>query len=244
MSTWDQEARGCPSPPVRISPYDYWELPACPSAARCGPLTRLPRHGNGPGGEAGPGGQRWRTAVAWAPGGAYSLLIQGGDHVADGHDHGQQQACGAGMPVDRCADGQRAGLAPGALPARLGPAAREPSRGLSRAWFSLGSGPAVRVLPVTTVAPVQAAPCPAQGLHPPRSRPPARNSGQRRSESGRRDAASQNHPAANCPVGTGVPGDRRGHPCPAVTMSCFLEVGQGSHSRVDWPFLGSAGDCA
>lgn len=32
---------------------------------------------------------------------AYSLLIEDGDHVDEGHNHGQQQAGGAGVPAEK-----------------------------------------------------------------------------------------------------------------------------------------------
>lgn len=37
----------------------------------------------------------------WDRDSAYSLLIQDGDHVDEGHNHGQQQASGAGVPAEK-----------------------------------------------------------------------------------------------------------------------------------------------
>lgn len=33
--------------------------------------------------------------------GVYSLLVQDGDHVDEGHNRGQQQAGGAGVPAEK-----------------------------------------------------------------------------------------------------------------------------------------------
>lgn len=54
--------------------------------------------------------------------GVYSLLIQDGDHVDEGHNRSQQQAGGAGVPVEKTPSGPEPGLVSRIRdPRRLGP---------------------------------------------------------------------------------------------------------------------------